>query len=365
MKIGIIGAGQLARMLSLSGTSLGVEFHCIGSAGDCASDVVKSVTNIDLDDVQAVVQWAKQFDVVTFENENISHELISEINKSVNVYPSAKSIEISQDRLLEKTFMNDNGITTANWETVDSLESLKLAINKHSLPGIVKTRRFGYDGKGQFVIKSNDDVTTAWESLKGASDGLIYEAFVDFDFEVSQVCTADVRGNVAFYPLTKNIHKKGILVESIAPFDNEVLTNKSRDIARKLIADLGYVGTLAIEFFVSGDDLVLNEIAPRVHNSGHWTIDGSITSQFENHIRAISGLILGSTDSQKTIMLNCIGSMPTIQDLAALDVAKSHYYDKEPRKARKIGHVNILINNQTSEYQLLQARKLIALSEDM
>ncbi len=365
MKIGIIGAGQLARMLSLSSTNLGMEFYCIGAAGDCASDVVKTVTNIDLENSNSVVSWAKQFDVVTFENENISHELISAINKEVPVYPSAKSIEISQDRLLEKIFMNDNGISTANFEVVDSLDSLKSAVDMHGLPAIVKTRRFGYDGKGQFVIKTQNDISKAWDALKNSLDGLIYEAFVDFDCEVSQVCTADIKGNLVFYPLTKNIHKKGILVESIAPFEDDTLTSKSQIIARKLIKQLGYVGTLAIEFFVKGDELIVNEIAPRVHNSGHWTIDGSITSQFENHIRAISGLILGSTDSKKTIMLNCIGSMPTIQDLAALDVAKVNYYNKESRKGRKVGHINIVLNNQTAEYQLLQANKLIALSEDM
>ncbi|AIT09288.1 phosphoribosylaminoimidazole carboxylase [Candidatus Francisella endociliophora] len=365
MKIGIIGAGQLARMLSIAGTPLGFEFHCLGKAGDCAQEVVKTVTDIDLEKVNDVVNWAKQFDVITFENENISDELIKTINHEVNVYPSAKAIAISQDRLLEKSFMQDHGIATAKFVNIDSLEKLEEAVKKHGLPAIVKTRRFGYDGKGQFVIKTQDDITKAWDTLKNAPDELIYEAFVNFDYEVSQICTADIKGNIAFYPLATNIHKQGIIVESEAPFENQTLTEKAQQIAKKLIKEFEYVGTLAIEFFVKGDDLIVNEIAPRVHNSGHWTIDGSVTSQFENHVRAIAGLILGDTTSQKTIMLNCIGGMPSTKDLSALDRIKIHNYNKEPRKGRKIGHLNLNLNDETDEYQLLQAKKLIALSEEL
>ncbi len=288
MKIGIIGAGQLARMLSIAGTPLGLEFHCLGKVDECTSEVVKTVTNISLDDTSSVISWAKQFDVITFENENISHELIEAINHEVNVYPSAKSIAISQDRLLEKTFMQDHGIAVADFLNVDSLEALQQATAKYGLSAIIKTRRFGYDGKGQFVMKSQDDITKAWEALKDAPDGLIYEAFVDFDYEVSLVCTADIKGNIAFYPLAKNTHKQGILVESIAPFENDVLTQKAQQVAKTLVKELDYVGTLAIEFFVKCDALIVNEIAPRVHNSGHWSIDGSTTSQFENHVPSYS-----------------------------------------------------------------------------
>ncbi|KEI35374.1 phosphoribosylaminoimidazole carboxylase ATPase subunit [Francisella sp. W12-1067] len=365
MRIGIIGAGQLARMLSIAGTPLGFEFHCLGEAGDCAQEVVKSVTDIPLDNINEVVNWAKQFDVITFENENISHELIQAINHEVNVYPSAKSIAISQDRLLEKSFMQDHGIATAQFANIDSLVKLEKAVKEFGLPAIVKTRRFGYDGKGQFVIKTQQDIIKAWNALKDAQDGLIYEAFVDFNYEVSQICTADVKGNIAFYPLAKNIHKQGILIESIAPFENDILSQKAQEITKILVKELDYVGTLAIEFFVKGDELIVNEIAPRVHNSGHWSIDGAVTSQFENHIRAITGLILGATDSQKTIMLNCIGNMPPTRDLAALDYVKIHSYNKAPRKGRKVGHLNLNLKDETSEYQLLQARKLIVLSEEL
>ena len=365
MKIGIIGAGQLARMLSITGTPLGFEFHCLGATGDCAQEVVKSITDISLDNTNDVISWAKQFDVITFENENISHELITAINKEVNVYPSAKSIAISQDRLLEKSFMQDHGIETAKFVNIESLEGLETAVKKHGLPAIIKTRRFGYDGKGQFVIKSQDDVTKAWETLKDAKDGLIYEAFVDFEYEVSLVCATDIKNNTAFYPLAKNTHKQGILIESVAPFENETLSQQAEKIAKIIIEQLDYVGTLAIEFFVKDNKLIVNEIAPRVHNSGHWSIDGAVTSQFENHVRAITGLALGATDSNKTIMLNCIGSMPTTKDLSSLDYVKVHNYDKSPRKARKVGHLNLILKDETSQYQLLQARKLIALSEDM
>ena len=261
--------------------------------------------------------------------------------------------------------MQDHGIATAKFVNVDSLEKLEGAVKEHGLPAIVKTRRFGYDGKGQFVMRSQDDVTKAWDALKDAPDGLIYEAFVDFDYEVSQVCTADIKGNVAFYPLAKNIHRQGIIVESEAPFDNEILAGKAQKVAKTLIKEFGYVGTLAIEFFVKGDELILNEIAPRVHNSGHWSIDGANTSQFENHVRAIAGLILGDTSSRKTIMLNCIGGMPSTKDLSALDRVKIHSYNKSPRKGRKVGHLNLNMNDETDEYQLLQAKKLIALCEEL
>ncbi|MBK2029449.1 5-(carboxyamino)imidazole ribonucleotide synthase [Francisella noatunensis] len=365
MKIGIIGVGQLARMLSIAGTPLGLEFYCLGKTGDCAEEVVKSVTDIDLEQINDVVTWAKQFDVITFENENISHELIKAINHNVNVYPSAKAIAISQDRLLEKSFMQDHGIATAKFVNIDSLDKLEKAVQDYGIPAIVKIRRFGYDGKGQFVMKSQEDVSKAWDTLKNAPDGLIYEAFVDFDYEVSQICTADIKGNIAFYPLAKNIHKQGIIVESEAPFENLVLAEKAQQIAKTLVKEFAYVGTLAIEFFVKGDELIVNEIAPRVHNSGHWSIDGSITSQFENHVRAITGLILGDTTSRKTVMLNCIGGMPATKDLAALDRVKIHSYNKEPRKGRKVGHLNLNLNDETDAYQLLQAKKLIELSQEL
>lgn len=365
MKIGIIGAGQLARMLSIAGTPLGLEFHCLGKTDECADEVVKTVTDISLDDTDAVISWAKQFDVITFENENISYELISAIEHEMSTYPSAKAIAVSQDRLLEKSFMQDHGIEVTKFVGVDSLVTLEKAVAEHGLPAIIKTRRFGYDGKGQFVIKSQDDVITAWEALKGAHGGLIYEAFVDFDCEVSQICTADIKGNIVFYPLAKNIHKQGIIVESEAPFEKAILIEKAQKIAKTLIKNFAYVGTLAIEFFVKGDELIVNEIAPRVHNSGHWSIDGAVTSQFENHVRAIAGLTLGTTDSQKTIMLNCIGGMPSTNDLATLDYVKIHSYNKAFRKGRKVGHLNLVLKNETTEYQLLQAKKLIALSENM
>ena len=365
MKIGIIGAGQLARMLSIAGSSLGFEFHCIGKTDECANDVVKSVTDISLNDENDVIEWAKQFDVITFENENISHSLIKAINNDVPVYPSAKAIAISQDRLMEKSFMIDHGIETAKFENITSLEALEQAAKTHGLPAIIKTRRFGYDGKGQVVIKTEKDIQTAWEALKGAPDGTIYERFVNFQYEVSLVCTADVKGNIAFYPLAKNTHEQGILIKSEAPFEDANLNSQAQEMAKILIKELGYVGTLAIEFFVCDGNLIVNEIAPRVHNSGHWSIDGAVTSQFENHIRAIAGITLGSTASQPTVMLNCIGGMPTAKDLSSLDMLKVHSYNKSARKGRKVGHLNINITDETSEYQLLQANKLVKLSQDM
>ncbi len=233
MKIGIIGAGQLARMLSIAGSSLGFEFHCIGKTDECANDVVKSVTDISLNDENDVIEWAKQFDVITFENENISHSLIKAINNDVPVYPSAKAIAISQDRLMEKSFMIDHGIETAKFENITSLEALEQAAKTHGLPAIIKTRRFGYDGKGQVVIKTEKDIQTAWEALKDAPDGIIYERFVNFQYEVSLVCTADVKGNIAFYPLAKNTHEQGILIKSEAPVEDTNLNAQAQEMAKR------------------------------------------------------------------------------------------------------------------------------------
>ncbi len=341
MKVGILGAGQLARMLSLSATPLGFTVECLGGKNDCATDCVRTTTDISFHKLDALIEWAQQQDVITFENENIDVTIVQKIAEHCPIYPPIKSIEIAQDRLQEKNMLHACGIDTAPFMAIHTFNALQQAVDFYGLPAIVKTRRFGYDGKGQYGLETEDDIRHAWAELENAPGRLIYEGFMDFDYEVSLVGTVDKNGNIAFYPLAKNIHSKGILIKSIAPHNNDTLTTQAQHAFRAVANHLQYVGTLAIEFFVCGDHLIANEIAPRVHNSGHWTIEGCPTSQFENHIRAVAGLPLGDTTATPTIMLNCIGNMPDIQSITALKNVHYHAYNKSPRHGRKVGHITI------------------------
>ncbi|GAB4223456.1 MAG: 5-(carboxyamino)imidazole ribonucleotide synthase [Francisella sp.] len=364
MKIGIIGSGEIARQLSLSGISLGFEFHCLGKKDECAAEVVKTITEIDLDNTKDVVSWAKQFDILTFEKENIPLNLIKELLHQINIYPSAKAISICQDRLCEKTFLQEHGIATANFVNIDSLKSLQDAVAKYGLPAILKKRKY-IDERENLVITSQDDIVKAWDIIENSSCGFIYERYIGFDYEVSQICTVDIKGNIAFYPLSKNIYKNGMITEVEVPFNNSLLLEKSQQIATQIIKDVEMVGTLTIEFFVKDNDLIVKKIHPCLHESGNWSIDASLTSQYENHIRAISGLLLGDVSTCNAVMLNCIGMMPTTKDLSALDRVKIHVYNKKFCKESRVGHLNIRINDETDKYQLLQAKKLIALCESI
>ena len=341
MQIGILGAGQLARMLSLSATPLGFTINCLGGENDCAADCVRSVADIAFHKFDALIEWAKQQQVITFENENIDVTIVQKIAAHCPVYPPIKSIEIAQDRLQEKTLLNSCGIETAPFMAVHAFNDLQQAVECYGLPAIVKTRRFGYDGKGQVRLETEGDVRRAWAILENAPGRLIYEGFIDFDYEVSLIGTVAQDGTIAFYPLTQNTHSKGILIESVAPYHNDTLTAQAQTAFRAVAKHLNYVGTLAIEFFVCGDYLIANEIAPRVHNSGHWTIEGATTSQFENHMRAAAGLPLGDTTASPTAMLNCIGTMPAADKIAALKNTHYHAYNKSPRPSRKVGHITI------------------------
>ena len=363
MKIGILGAGQLARMLSLAGTPLGMKVSCLGEKNACASDCVHSVSHIPFSNLNALIEWAKNQEVITFENENIDVTIVQKIAEHCPVYPPVKSIEIAQDRLQEKTMLNACGVETALFKAVNSFNDLQQAVAYYGLPAIVKTRRFGYDGKGQFCLETNSDVHTAWAELENAPGRLIFEGFIDFDFEVSLVGSVAQNGHIAFYPLTKNTHSKGILRESIAPYKNDHLTQQAQTAFTAVAKQLGYVGTLAIEFFVCGDNLIANEIAPRVHNSGHWTIEGTPTSQFKNHIRAITGLPLGTTTATPTVMFNCIGTMPDIHAIKRIPNAHYHAYNKAFRPGRKVGHITIS-NADKNPDSITTARHLVTQALD-
>ncbi|HSY35048.1 MAG TPA: 5-(carboxyamino)imidazole ribonucleotide synthase [Acidobacteriaceae bacterium] len=331
-RIGILGAGQLALMLAQAAKALDVEVICAGQPGDCAEQFAQ-VIPVDLDDAAAVAGFAAAVDVVTIESENIHADVL----QGLNLYPNARAVGIAQDRLVEKRFFQACGIGTAPFAQVDSLEDLNHALEITGLPAILKTRRMGYDGKGQARLRSSDDATNAWSEVGGVP--CILEGMVNFEAEVSLIAVRSRSGQVVFYPLIENHHRDGILRTSIAPFVNRNLQFQAESYLDVLLEKLQYVGVLAVEFFVVNGILLANEMAPRVHNSGHWTIEGSETSQFENHLRAIVGGELGNTESRPTVMLNCIGSMPSESDTSRFPELSRHDYGKEARAGRKVGHL--------------------------
>jgi 5-(carboxyamino)imidazole ribonucleotide synthase len=322
----------LALMLAQAGKGLDVDVVCAGQPGDCAEQVAE-VMAVDLDDAAAVAAFAAQVDLVTFESENINADVLH----GLNLYPNARAVGIAQDRLLEKRFFEECGIGTAPFVPVDSLEDLKQAITVTGLPAILKTQRMGYDGKGQVRLRDIEDAASAWEEIGCVP--CILEGMVSFDAEVSLIAARGRTGKIVFYPLIENHHYEGILRTSIAPFVDENLQRQAESCLVVLLEKLEYVGVLAVEFFVVNGTLLVNEMAPRVHNSGHWTIEGSETSQFENHLRAIAGMELGSTESRPTVMLNCIGTMPTEEETAAFPGLFRHDYGKDARPVRKVGHL--------------------------
>jgi 5-(carboxyamino)imidazole ribonucleotide synthase len=255
----------------------------------------------------------------------------------LQLYPNARAVGIAQDRLVEKRFFAECGIGTAPFAAVDSLETLDEAMSLAGLPAILKTRRMGYDGKGQVRLKARDEAAAAWEEVGGVA--CILEGMVAFEAEVSLIAARRRDGEIVFYPLIRNHHRDGILRTSIAPYVDATLQAEAERYMTTLLERLGYIGILAVEFFVVKGGLLANEMAPRVHNSGHWTIEGAATSQFENHLRAITGMTLGSTQSEPTVMLNCIGTMPTMEETADYPMISRHDYGKEPRPGRKVGHL--------------------------
>ncbi len=340
-KIGILGAGQLALMLAEAASALDIEIVCAGQPGDCAGQVAQ-IEPVDLNDAAAVAAFAQKVDLVTVESENIHADVL----QGLNLYPSAEAIGIAQERLLEKRFFNQCGIATAPYAAVDCLEDLQRAMEEIGVPAILKTRRLGYDGKGQVRLQHGEDAAAAWASVGEVP--CILEGMVRFDAEVSLIAARSRNGQIVFYPLVENHHHEGILRVSIAPFLHEELQRQANRYLTVLLEELDYVGVLAVEFFVTEGGLLANEMAPRVHNSGHWTIEGAASSQFENHLRAIAGRELGSTESRPTVMLNCIGTMPPREETAAFPSLFRHDYGKEARPGRKVGHLTFAAADQAA-----------------
>ena len=343
--VGILGGGQLARMLALSGAPLGLRFLVLDSTADaCAAQFVPCL-QADYRDQTALAEFASRVDVATFDFENVPAESAQWLAGRVPVFPSPRALAIAQDRLAEKTLFRELGIGTPDFVDIDSREGLLAAIETVGTPAILKTRRLGYDGKGQFRIKSPADIESAWQSLgtQATSVGLILEAFVPFQRELSVVAVRGRDGEFRAWPITENWHESGVLSASLAPATvDDALASAAIASARRVAEALDYVGVFALELFVHEGRLLANEMAPRVHNSGHWTIEGAETSQFENHLRAVLGLPLGSTRSVgQSCMLNWIGSLPSAGPILAEASGHWHDYGKTPREGRKVGHATL------------------------
>jgi 5-(carboxyamino)imidazole ribonucleotide synthase len=343
--VGILGGGQLARMLALSGAPLGLRFLVMDVTADaCAGQFAPMVVG-DYRDEAALAEFASRIDVTTFDFENVPAESAQWLSERVPVFPSPRALATAQDRLAEKTLFRELGIPVPAFAAIASRPELDAAIATIGTPAILKTRRLGYDGKGQFRLKTAADAEAAWAALgpQAPKVGLILEAFVPFDRELSVVAVRGRDGEFRTWPLTENWHVDGVLSASLAPARVPAeLAETAYGHARKLAEALDYVGVFALELFCRDDQLLANELAPRVHNSGHWTIEGSETSQFENHLRAVLGLPLGATRMVGTAcMLNWIGAMPDAR--AVLGEAGGHWHDygKAPRAGRKVGHATL------------------------
>jgi 5-(carboxyamino)imidazole ribonucleotide synthase len=350
--IGIIGGGQLGRMLAMAAARLNFRTVVLEPQADCpAAQVANEQIVSAYDDPAALEDLASRCDVVTYEFENVPVSAAEALQKRVPVHPPAKALEVSQDRLTEKRFLNGCGIETAKFHAVDSQSDLEAALADFGGKGVLKTRRLGYDGKGQRVFRSAaDDPAGAFEELGGVP--LILESFVPFEREISIIAARGADGSVRCYDPAENVHRNGILHTSTLPAPvSEEIAMTARSSAEKLLAALDYVGVVGMEFFVLADGgLVANEIAPRVHNSGHWTEAACVVSQFEQHIRAVAGLPLGNPARHSDcVMTNLIGDdIDALPEWLARDEVLVHLYGKtEARPGRKMGHVTELTSRKT------------------
>lgn len=346
MKLGVLGAGQLARMIALAGFPLGVKCALLDPAADSCAGSLGHLIVAPYDDAQGLSQLATVADCVTFEFENVPAHVLESLVRQVPVYPPPRALLNSQDRLREKKLFRELSIPTAPCASVGSLSELNVAVMHVGLPAILKSRMLGYDGKGQVVIRNESDIVAAWEKIGNVA--AILEGFVKFDREVSIIAVRARSGETRFYPLVENVHRDGMLHMS-TPRPGDVMQVAAQAYADKLLGALDYVGVLAIELFDTEHGLLANEFAPRVHNSGHWTIEGAYTSQFENHLRAVLAMPLGDTDvTTPCAMINLVGEIPHRDELLKVPGAHLHLYDKPPRAGRKIGHITVCAPNALS-----------------
>ena len=343
--VGILGGGQLARMMALAGAPLGLRFLAMDTAADACAGQFAPLLVGDYRDESALAEFASKVDVATFDFENVPAESAEWLAQRVSVFPNPRALAVAQDRLVEKSLFRELGIPVGAFADVGSLDALRSEVDRLGGACILKTRRLGYDGKGQFRIKSPADVDAAWQALgaQAGTVGLIVEAFIPFERELSVVAVRGRDGEFRTWPLTENWHVDGVLSASLAPAQvDAVLAEAAYAHARRLAESLDYVGVFALELFYRDGELLANEMAPRVHNSGHWTIEGAETSQFQNHLRAVLGLPLGETRTLgHACMLNWIGEMPDAASVLQEAGGHWHDYGKEPRAGRKVGHATL------------------------
>lgn len=362
MKIGILGAGQLGRMLALAGYPLDLDFVFLDPATEACAAPLGEHLYAGYDDENALAEFCRQIDIATYEFENVPARTAEFVGGRVPLLPAPVALTVGQDRLSEKTLFDSLKIPVPRYMPVATREALDVAVRVVGLPAVLKTRRLGYDGKGQAVLRKPEDLDVAWEKL--GKQPLILEAFVPFERELSCIVVRGKRGELAFYPVVENVHRDGIL-RVATPRLQDPLQAEAEDYARRVVEHLGYVGVLAFEFFVAGGHLLANEIAPRVHNSGHWSIEGAECSQFENHLRAITGLPLGSTALRgHSAMVNYIGRAPADADVAAIAGVHIHHYGKTPKPQRKVGHATITAPDaKTLQERVARLQTLVAAAE--
>ena len=343
--VGILGGGQLARMLALSGAPLGLRFLVMDTEADACAGQFAPLLVGDYRDEAALAEFAGKVDVATFDFENVPAESAEWLATRVPVFPNPRALATAQDRLAEKTLFRELDIPVPDFAPVATRAELDAALAQVGTPCILKTRRLGYDGKGQFRIRTLADADAAWDALgaQAARVGLIVEAFVPFERELSVVAVRGRDGEFRTWPLTENWHVDGVLSASLAPArTDDAVRQTAIDYARRLAERTDYVGVFALELFYRDGLLLANEMAPRVHNSGHWTIEGAETSQFQNHLRAVLGLPLGDTRMLgHACMLNWIGQMPDALPVLGEPGGHWHDYGKQPRAGRKVGHATV------------------------
>jgi 5-(carboxyamino)imidazole ribonucleotide synthase len=340
--IGILGGGQLGYMLALAGYPLGLHFRFLDPSPEAPVGRIAQRVTADYTDQAALEKFASGLELVTYEFENVPVEAANSLAERVPVYPPPAALEAAQDRLAEKSLFCKLGIATTEFAAVSNSSELDAAVKTIGLPAVLKTSRMGYDGKGQWILRTAEDVAKAKSELPPVK--LILERFVPFIRELSVLAVRSLTGESAIYPLVENHHRSGILRLSLAPAPRlePPIQRAAERAAHRVLESLQYVGVLALEFFEHQGELLANEMAPRVHNSGHWTIEGAVTSQFENHLRAVLGLPLGSTGlTGHCAMLNLIGDLPDSSEVLAVPDAHLHLYGKSPRPGRKLGHVTL------------------------
>lgn len=340
--IGILGGGQLGRMLSVAASRLGYRCHIYEPGAAPAGDVAHSVTTAPYEDEAALRRFAEAVDVITYEFENVPTSALDLLESIRPIRPNRRALAISQDRISEKSFLNDLGLQTAPWAQVNSEADLRAAVEKLGLPAILKTTRLGYDGKGQVKLTAAADIPSAWASMNDAP--CVLEGFVAFDREVSVIAARSIDGQVACFDPGENVHREGILRTTTVPARlSPAQRSDAILLAARILNALDYVGVMGVELFVTPQGLLVNEIAPRVHNSGHWTQQGCTVDQFEQHIRAVTGLPLGDGNRYADVVMeNLIGDdVLRVPDLLKARDTAVHLYGKgAPRPGRKMGHVN-------------------------